>query len=141
MQNIPSLNDYRNCFIPNYKDWVFVSSDYSSQELALIAHESQDEIWLNALKENKDLHSICAELLFGNKWKDSAESNCQYYVNQKKCNCKEHKKLRTFAKNLNFMLAYGGGAHKLADKMEISIPEATKFFQVGFSFKNFQANK
>jgi len=140
LQQIPSDNKYRNCFIPNYKDWVFVSSDFGGQELALIAHDSQDPVWLKALSESKDLHSICAELLFGKEWIESKEKDCQYYANQTKCNCPKHKELRTFAKNLNFMLAYGGGADKLSNKMDISIPEASKlinrFFTVFPNIKN-----
>lgn len=37
MQQIPAnalpedrQNDYRNCFIPGYKDWVVVGADYAS---------------------------------------------------------------------------------------------------------------
>ena len=33
MQQIPADNDYRNCFVSGEDDYVFVSGDYSSQEL------------------------------------------------------------------------------------------------------------
>jgi DNA polymerase-1 len=134
LQQIPANNNYRNCFISNYEDYVFVSSDYSSQELCLIAHDSNDPVWNDALQNNYDLHSICGELLFGKRWKEAAEKNCQYYIDKSKCSCLEHKKLRTLAKNLNFGLSYGMGADKLSTKLNISIKEAStlinKFFTI-----------
>ena len=42
MQQIPADNDYRNCFISGLPGWVFVSGDYSSQELCIIATGSKD---------------------------------------------------------------------------------------------------
>ena len=133
-QNLPNDNKYRNCFIPNYKDYVFVSSDFSSQELNLIAHDSQDVVWINALKANQDLHSICAEILFGEEWKNAADNNCEFYISKQKCKCKKHKELRNFAKTLNFGLSYGMGADKLSARLDISIKEAeiliNRFFTV-----------
>ena len=62
MQQIPAnalpedrQNDYRNCFIPGYKDWVVVGADYASQELAVIASLSKDPVFLDALETGKDL--------------------------------------------------------------------------------------
>lgn len=140
MQNIPGTNEYRNAFIPNYDDWVFVSSDYSSQELALIAHDSQDETWLNALSSGQDLHSVNAELLFGDEWKNAAESDCAFYAKtqqgyaKEKCSCPRHKKLRTAVKTLDFGLSYGMSATKLADTLEIEEESAQQmiddFFEV-----------
>jgi twinkle protein len=102
MQQIPADNAYRNCFISGHDDWVFVSSDYSSQELAIIATGSKDPVWLAALSEGKDLHSVCADLVYGPKWKRETEDGCNYSKNQSKCNCKGHKKLRTNVKSINF---------------------------------------
>ena len=42
MQQIPSDNSYRNAFVPKNSDDVFVSSDFSSQELCIIAFGSGD---------------------------------------------------------------------------------------------------
>jgi DNA polymerase I-like protein with 3'-5' exonuclease and polymerase domains len=135
MQQIPANNDYRNCFIPSKPGWVFVSSDFSSQELCIIAHGSQDPVWLKALEEGKDLHSVCAELVFKEKWFESADEDCAYYKDkaQAKCNCKEHGKLRTFVKTINFGLAYGMSAHKLHDSLRISLEEADLLIDNYFS--------
>ena len=69
MQQIPSDNTFRNCFIT--EPGGFVSSDYSSQELNVIAHGSQDPVWLDALEKGLDLHGVCADLVFEDKWRDA----------------------------------------------------------------------
>jgi len=109
MQQLPGTKQYRSCFIPQQEGWKFVSSDYSSQELCVIATMSQDPVWMRALKEGKDLHSICAELIFGDRWKSASQEACDFYkadekgeAIQQKCECPEHKSLRTFAKTINF---------------------------------------
>lgn len=139
MQNIPALNEYRNCFMPNYDGWVFVSADFSGQELGLIAHGSQEQVWLKALSEGKDLHSICAELVFKDAWFNAADADCAYYklengvMAQEKCNCKKHKKLRDAVKTLNFGLAYGLSDHSFASRMGISKKEASELINEYFN--------
>ena len=143
MQQIPAHNDYRNCFVSGYDDWVFVSGDYSSQELCIIATGSKDPVWIKALEEGKDLHSVCADLVYGREWYEAAEEDCAYFVGdaKQKCNCPKHKKLRTNVKSINFGLAYGMGPHKLADTLLISIKEAErlieKYFTAFPAIKNF----
>jgi len=140
MQQIPSDNRYRNCFICP-EDYVFVSSDYSSQELNVIAYGSKDPVFLNALQNNEDLHSVCADLVFQDKWTKSALPDCRYIASKQKCNCPEHKKLRTQVKSINFGLAYGMGPHKLADQLDIKLNEASelinKYFDAFPSIKTF----
>jgi DNA polymerase-1 len=129
MQQIPASNSYRNAFTTGHNMWVFVSSDFASQELCIIAYGSQDPVWLDALKEGKDLHSICADLIFGQVWRD-AEGND-----------KERKRLRTAVKAINFGLAYGMSEFKLADTLQITTEEAKemidKYFTVFPSIKKF----
>jgi DNA polymerase-1 len=151
MQQIPASNDYRNCFISGLPGWVFVSGDYSSQELCIIATGSKDPVWIKALEEGKDLHSVCADLVYGQEWKNAAEVGCSYYAYanlgggteraQLKCKCKEHKRLRTNVKSINFGLAYGMGPNKLADTLLISNNEAErlikKYFTAFPAIKNF----
>ena len=151
LQQIPANNAYRNCFISGDSDWVFVSSDYSSQELAIIATGSKDPVWLAALQEGKDLHSVCAELVYKNKWVDAAEDDCNFYaqdntgeMKRAKCNCKQHKKLRTNVKSINFGLAYGMGPMKLADSLLITERAAEQlikdYFKAFPSIENFLRN-
>lgn len=118
MQQIPSDNTFRNCFIAP-DGWVFVSSDYSSQELNVIAYGSQDPVWLDALEKGLDLHGVCADLVFEDKWRDA--------------DADEKKKLRTQIKAINFGLAYGMGPFKLADTLQISKEEAENLIEKYFT--------
>jgi DNA polymerase-1 len=132
MQQIPATNEYRNCFVAP-EGYVFVSSDYSSQELNVIAYGSQDPVFLKALQNNEDLHSVCAELVFGDVWNKAADPDCDYVLRKEKCNCSAHKKLRTQVKTINFGLAYGMGPKKLSETINCSTKEAkeliTKYFK------------
>ena len=129
MQQIPADNKFRRCFIPD-ENHVLVSADYSSQELCIIAVGSKDPVWLEALKEGKDLHGLCADLVFEEKWRQADE--------------KERKSLRTIIKTINFGLAYGMGPHKLSNTLQISIEEAEtlidKYFTIFPSIKKFLAS-
>lgn len=140
MQQIPGNNTYRNCFIAP-KNYVFVSSDYSSQELCVIAHGSQDPVWIEALIKNQDLHSICAALIFGEQWATSANPDCSFERTKQKCHCPKHEKLRKAAKSINFGLSYGMGFKKLSNTLDIPEQEAKdlidKFFEVFPSIKNY----
>lgn len=140
MQQIPADNDYRNCFIAP-DGWSYVSSDFSSQELCIIAFGSDDPVWLDALEKGQDLHSVCADLVYGQEWANAADPDCAYMVGKQKCDCKKHKKLRTAVKGINFGLAYGMGPHKLSDTLDIPIEQAeeliNKYFAVFPAIKQF----
>ena len=123
MQQIPADNTFRNCFVAP-KGWKFVSADYSSQELNVIAFGSKDPVWIEALEKGQDLHSVCAELVYKDKWLNNAEGDCIYLGVKGKCDCPKHKVMRTNVKTINFGLAYGMGPHKLADNLNIDISEA-----------------
>lgn len=135
MQQIPAYklvgNRYRNCFIAP-KDWVYVSSDFNSQELVVIATISQEKVWLDALRRGEDLHSICADLVFGDKWRNAAEEGCAYMAKKQKCKCDAHGVMRTTIKTINFGLAYGASAHKIATVMQISLEEAEAIVKIYF---------
>ena len=127
MQNI-TVDDavgtrYRNAFVCEEGE-VFVDSDYVSQELVVIAYISKDPVWMEAIDKGWDLHSICAELVYKDKWKDAAQADCAYYKSKKKCECKKHKKMRYDVKTINFGLAYGMSEIKLAGELDISVREA-----------------
>ena len=147
MQQMPASNKFRNC-IKAPEGWVFVSSDYSSQELNVIAYGSKDPVWIEALEKGQDLHSVCAALVYGSKWDDAAAEGCDYFmpaqditdegvtvavdIEKQKCNCPEHKSLRTKVKTVNFGLAYGMGPNKLADTIESSLGEAKELIESYF---------
>lgn len=111
MQNIPARESvgtrYRNAFVYN-EGWWFVDSDFSSQELAIIAYITQDPVWAEAIVNNQDLHSVAAELVFKTKWRAAALPDCSYYkivdgkMAKQKCKCPGHKSMRNNVKTINF---------------------------------------
>tara|TARA_R110000765_G_scaffold119033_1_gene213717 strand:+ start:4700 stop:6574 length:1875 start_codon:yes stop_codon:yes gene_type:complete len=123
MQNIPARNEFRNCFQAR-EGYSIVSVDYSGQELAIIAYGSQDPVWIKCRKNNEDLHSVCAELVFEDKWRNG-----------------DKKKLRTMIKTINFGLAYGMSKFKLSETLQISIDDAAilinKYFKAFPNIKSF----
>ena len=138
MQQIPADNTYRNAFVPKDPDYVYVSSDFSAQELCIIAFGSQDPVWLSVLRKGGDLHGTCAELIFGEKWKKLGANN------DERKNTPEGKKLRTHVKTINFGLAYGMAAFSLANQLDITEKEAealiSKYYEVFPSIKGFLEN-
>lgn len=164
MQNIPAKesvgNRYRNCFLPT-PGFDMVDSDFKGQELALIAHVAQDEVWFTAITNNEDLHSVTAEMVFKNKWKQATSPGCTYYnpcwvqgenalledgynligrpegwrltQGKQKCKCKGHKSLRSGVKTINFGLAYGMSKFKLSATMRIPLKEAQALIDLYFA--------
>jgi DNA polymerase-1 len=128
MQQIPTEGDgiYRRCFTarPGYK---IITLDYAGQELRILAEYSQDPVWLKAFNSGWDLHSLGAEMLYGDRWKKHYHENCNWFKNKTKCKksaCPEHAKLRDYVKSINFGLAYGMGPKKLAEELGITQKEA-----------------
>lgn len=144
MQNIPAKesvgNRYRNCFVAP-KGSSYVSGDYIGQELCVIAYLSRDPVWTDALMTGKDIHSVCAEMVYPTKWKVAAESDCAYYalipgtktMAKAKCNCKKHKPIRYDVKSVDFGLSYGMTEYKLAGDVGISVVAAKKLISDYFT--------
>jgi DNA polymerase-1 len=105
LQNLPAKNIFRNCFKAR-PGFSWVSIDYASQELVIMADQSGEPVFIEALNDKKDLHSISASLLFD------------------KVITKSDKKERTAAKTITFGLCYGMGADKLSDSLDIPLDEA-----------------
>lgn len=135
MQQIPAYdkvkNRYRNCFIAE-EDEVFVDSDFTGQELCLIAYTSKDDVWYEAIKNGEDLHSVTAQLVFKDKWDIGTEEGCVFKSQKQKCNCSIHKKYRTAVKTVNFGLAYGMSEFKLAATLHCSLKEARNLIDLYF---------
>ncbi len=132
MQNLPADNKFRNSFEPGIKDWVFVSGDYSAAELTVIAVKSKDAVWTECLRKSEDLHSLCAGLIYGQKWEETTEKDCAYVKAKQKCRCKGHKVLRQNVKTISFGLSYGMTEKKLAQRLNISEREALRLLNTYF---------
>lgn len=132
MQQIPANTKHRSCFEPR-EGYSFVSCDFSSQELVLIAEDSQEPVWIEATLKGWDLHSTVADMVFKKTWRDGAEEGCLYYKEKKKCSCKKHKELRDKIKTINYALSYGAGYNKIAANLRIAPEEAKAIIDEYFS--------
>jgi DNA polymerase-1 len=110
VQNIPASNEYRNCFEPR-KEFSWLSIDYSSQELRLMADFSGETEFIDALNEGKDLHCFAYNKMTGENI------------------TKEDKVKRTAAKTINFGKPYGMSPYKLSDRLGIPLEEAEEKFK------------
>jgi DNA polymerase-1 len=110
LQNIPIRTEIgraiRKAFIPGGEDMVILSADYSQIELRIMAHISRDEGLLQAFRNDEDIHATTAARVFG---VDLAEVSHE---------------MRRKAKEVNFGIMYGIGPFGLANRLEISQPEA-----------------
>jgi DNA polymerase I-like protein with 3'-5' exonuclease and polymerase domains len=122
---------YRNSFTYD-PDWVFVDSDFTGQELCLIAFASQDDVWYKAIERGEDLHSVTAAMVFGRKWTAATQGDCVFATDRQKCKCAGHQTLRTAVKTINFGLAYGMSKYKLASTIRCSVQEAQQLIDQYF---------
>ena len=97
LQNIPIRTEFsrqiRQAFIPQ-SGWLLVAADYSQIELRILAHLSQEPVLIDAYRNNKDVHSVTAKLLFE---KDDITSE-----------------ERRLGKIINFGVIYGMGAQRFS---------------------------
>lgn len=121
LQNIPKTKEFRNCFRAR-DGYSWLSIDYSSQELRLMADYSDEDGFIDVLNRGEDLHCFAGTMMF------------------KKPVTKEDKDLRDKAKTINFGKPYGMGPPKLADTLQISIEEAESLFkEYGLAFPKLNA--
>ena len=110
LQNLPAKNEFRNCFEAR-PGFLWVSIDYSGQELNLMADGSGEEGFIDVLNRGEDLHCYAGSMMF------------------KRTITKDDKVLRNKAKTINFGKPYGMGPPKLADTLGITVEEAAQLFE------------
>ncbi len=105
LQNIPIRTQegrqIRGAFIPR-QGWLLVAADYSQVELRVLAHCSEDEILIQAFKNDEDIHARTACEVFQ---VSPAELSGE---------------LRRQAKAINFGIIYGMSAFGLSRQLEIN---------------------
>ena len=134
LNQIPSKGDLakqiRAAFIPE-DGYKIVGGDYSSFELAIIAEFSNDPVWVNTLKEGKNLHTELCKMTF-----DIPEDKVKSPFPPKPTLT-----YRDVQKTVDFGLAYGMSHYKLADTIDVSEKEAKdiidKFFKAVPKVKTF----
>ena len=118
LQNIPVRTalgrELRRAFVPG-EGFVLVDADYSQIELRVLAHLSQDETFLEAFRQNQDIHRITAARVFHVPFDDVTDE------------------MRRMAKAVNFGIVYGISAFSLADDIKVSVREAEGFINNYFA--------
>ncbi len=124
LQNIPARGQWservRSAFEAS-SGFLLVGADYSQIELRIMAHLSQDKELLQAFRNNEDVHTTTASVVY----KVSKEAVT--------------KEMRQQAKVFNFGLMYGMGAFGLAQAAGITQTEAKEF--IALYFKKFKGVK
>lgn len=100
-------NNIRSMFVPP-KDNAFITVDYSTMELRVLAILSCDENMIRAFKSGEDLHSYTGSLLFDKRIEEVTTAE------------------RQIAKTVSFLVVYGGGAFNLAETTGVSMAKANK---------------
>jgi DNA polymerase-1 len=117
MQNIPVRGELggqvRQAFIAA-TGFDLMAADYSQIDLRALAHLSQDDTLLRAFRNDEDIHSATASLLFG---VDKAQVT---------------KDMRRLAKTVNFGVIYGMSEYGLEQATEFSREQAAKFIKAYF---------
>jgi DNA polymerase I-like protein with 3'-5' exonuclease and polymerase domains len=119
------------------EEYMYITCDMSGAELRIIAEVANDPVWIGAFTRGEDVHSVCTELLYPEKWPELALPDCAYYKlredgtpQHKKCKCPEHNSLRDGTKAVNFLLAYGGGPTTLAVRIGVKREKAQELLEI-----------
>lgn len=112
LQNIPVRTrrgeEIRRGFVPR-PGWKFVVADYSQIELRLMAHLSEDPVFVEAFQRGEDIHRQTASLIFGVEPAEVTPT------------------MRNQAKTINFGTIYGQGPFALSKQLGISQEQAKTF--------------
>jgi DNA polymerase I len=110
LQNIPIRTEFsrqiRKAFLPA-EGWLLAAADYSQIELRILAHLSQEPVLIAAYKQNQDIHTLTAKLLFEADTVTSEQ--------------------RRLGKIINFGVIYGMGAAKFGREADVKTSEAKIF--------------
>lgn len=112
LQNIPIKTELgreiRRAFIPSNENNVILSADYSQIELRLLAHYTEDPVFMESFKNNLDIHSKTIMDIYGLE-------NIEDVTPE----------LRRIGKTVNFGIVYGQTAFGLSESLKISMSEAS----------------
>lgn len=117
LQNIPSKNgDIRPMFVPK-KDYVFVGADYHSQEPAILADVSGDQVLVKSFRDKRDMYSTLASMAYDLPYEECTKDT------------KEGKVRRNHGKVLLLAISYGMQYKSLSSQLNISADEAKKLLK------------
>lgn len=117
----------RECYtVP--RGYIFVTADFSSCEVKILAALCKDEKMLEAILEGLDFHSYTASVINGIPYEEfhavvEDESHALH---------KQYKTMRKNAKAVTFGILYGSSVGGIAMGLGISVPEAEKLIALYF---------
>ena len=118
MQNIPSKNkEIRRMFTAS-EGYVLVSCDFSQQEPRILADRSQDEHFIQAYADGKDVYAWVAEKIYKVPYEECKEFRPDGTKNP------DGKKRRDSCKSIILGIMYGRGVHSIAEQLGCSRDEA-----------------
>lgn len=126
LQQIPSKNHEIRQMFKASDGCVLMSSDYSQQEVKVMAQMCQDEKMIDAFIQGKDFYSQIASLSFGVPYEQCLEFNADGTTN------KEGKSRRTQAKSVLLGLLYGRGEASIGEQLGVSVDRAREIKQSVF---------
>lgn len=124
LQNIPIRTENGRKLRKGFKakpGHVLLGADYSQVELRLLAHFSEDDVMVDAFKNDQDIHAQTASEVFGIDLNDVTKAD------------------RSSAKAINFGLMYGQSSFGLSQLLGISPGEAKAY--ITSYFENFSKVK
>lgn len=112
LQNIPARSKtgkkIRSAFVSRWKGGQILAVDYSQAELRILAHASGEPVFVNAYRNDEDIHrAVASEVVFDVPKEQVSDQQ------------------RTTIKTINFGLMYGMRAKKLANTLGIPQERAT----------------
>lgn len=110
LQNIPRSSSIRSLFVAP-EDHQLLVADYDQIELRVMAMFSQDKQMMRIFRNEEDIHTGAAALLFKKSLDEVTSEE------------------RQIGKGVNFLTAYGGGPHKLANTTGISVDDAREMIE------------
>ncbi len=117
LQNIPVKGvegkKIREAFVPE-RGFLYLSSDYSQIELRVLAHISEDELLVDAFRNDQDIHTKVAREVFGVD-ADGVTPD-----------------MRRTAKVINFGIVYGMSGFGLAKELGVGPKEAQSYIDAYF---------
>lgn len=117
LQNIPIKTEIgrrvRKAFVPR-RGWRLISADYSQVELRILAHLADDDALRQAFLRGEDIHKATAAAVYDVPQNDVTPMQ------------------RSFAKRINFGIAYGMGAFALSQNTGMSLADANAFIKKYF---------
>lgn len=119
LQNIPVRLEegrkIRQAFVPREKGWKIYASDYSQIELRILAHISDDKLFIKAFNDDEDIHTTTAMKVF------DIDDPSQITAN-----------MRRDAKAVNFGIVYGISDYGLSQNLNITRKEAKEYIDTYF---------